>query len=225
MFCLVNASKSIKLALMTSVALAAIGLGGCNNDVKTENEALKAQISQTQTERDQNKQLLDQSEAQKNELRAQNEELMRTKASMQAQPQPMDSGTGGGGGGGGQTATRKQANRDVVIQVAGDVAFAPGQAVLSAAGKKELNTIASTLKSKYPKNQLRVEGYTDSDPVRKSSFGSNEALSRARAVAVEKYLASKGVSASRMTAVGRGSANAKSSKAASRRVEIHVLGG
>ncbi len=224
MFCLVNASKSIKLALMTSVALAAIGLGGCNNDVKTENEALKSQIAQTQTERDQNKQLLDQSEAQKNELRAQNEELQRTKATMQ---QPMvDSGNGGGGGGGGKTPPAKKATaRDVVIEVAGDVAFAPGQAVLSAAGKKELNTVAATLKSKYPKNQLRVEGYTDSDPVKKSSFGSNEALSKARAVAVEKYLASKGVSASRMTAVGRGSANAKSTKAASRRVEIHVLGG
>jgi len=220
MFCLVNASKSIKLALMTSVALAAVGLGGCNNDVKTENEALKAQIAQTQTERDQNKQLLDQSEAQKNELRAQNEELQRTKATMQ-QP-AADSGTGGGGS---TPAPRRAPARDVVIEVAGDVAFAPGQAVLSAAGKKELNSIATTLKSRYPKNQLRVEGYTDSDPVRKSSFGSNEALSKARAVAVEKYLASKGVSASRMTTVGRGSANAKSTKAASRRVEIHVLGG
>ena len=224
MFCLVNASKSIKLALMTSVALAAIGLGGCNNDVKTENEALKAQIAQTQTERDQNKQLLDQSEAQKNELRAQNDELQRTKTAMQAQPQPMDTGTGGGGTGS-KTTAKKTPTRDVVIEVAGDVAFGAGQAVLSAAGKKELNGVAATLKSKYPKNQLRIEGYTDSDPVKKSSFGSNEALSKARAVAVEKYLASKGVSASRMTAVGRGSANAKSSKAASRRVEIHVLGG
>lgn len=218
MFSLVTASKSIKFVLITGVAVAAAALGGCNNDAKVENEALKSQLAQVQQERDSNKQLLDQSEAQKAELRNQVDELTRAKS---AQP-PVLSDTGGGTGGG---KSPRPAARETVIEVAGDVLFAPGQTSLSAAGKKELDKVASRLKKEFPKNQIRVEGYTDSDPVRKNPLGSNEAISKARAIAVEKYLASKGVSASRMTAVGRGSANPKATKAASRRVEIHVLGG
>jgi len=219
MFSLVTASKSIKFVLITGVAVAAAALGGCNNEAKTENEALKSQLTQVQQERDQNKQLLDQSEAQKSELRNQVDELTRAK---NAQPPVMTDGPGGGGGG---TKPTKPPARETVIEVAGDVLFAPGQTSLSAAGKKELDKVATRLKKEFPKNQIRIEGYTDSDPVRKNPLGSNEAISKARAVAVEKYLASKGVSDSRMTAVGRGSASPKATKAASRRVEIHVLGG
>lgn len=218
MFSLVTASKSIKFVLITGVAVAAAALGGCNNEAKTENEALKSQLTQVQQERDQNKQLLDQSEAQKAELRNQVDELTRAKNTQT--PVMADPGPGTGG----SKPARPQA-RETVIEVAGDVLFAPGQTSLSAAGKKELDKVATRLKKEFPKNQIRIEGYTDSDPVRKNPLGSNEAISKARAVAVEKYLASKGVSDSRMTAVGRGSASPKATKAASRRVEIHVLGG
>jgi outer membrane protein OmpA-like peptidoglycan-associated protein len=38
-----------------------------------------------------------------------------------------------------------------------------------------------------------------------------------------KYLESKGISSSRLSAVGRGAANPKKSKAESRRVEIIIL--
>lgn len=218
MFSLVTASKSIKFVLITGVAVAAAALGGCNNEAKTENEALKSQLTQVQQERDQNKQLLDQSEAQKAELRNQVDELTRAKSTQT--PVMTDPGPGTGG----SKPSRPQA-RETVIEVAGDVLFAPGQTSLSAAGKRELDKVATRLKKEFPKNQIRIEGYTDSDPVRKNPLGSNEAISKARAVAVEKYLASKGVSDSRMTAVGRGSASPKATKAASRRVEIHVLGG
>ncbi|MBM4108864.1 MAG: OmpA family protein [Phycisphaerae bacterium] len=114
--------------------------------------------------------------------------------------------------------------REEVITIAGDVAFASGSVTLTAAAKRELDTIASRLNSRYSGRTIRVEGHTDSDPIRKSKWGTNEALSQARAESVVAYLTSKGVSSSRLSAVGMGSAKPKRTKGESRRVEIHVLG-
>jgi outer membrane protein OmpA-like peptidoglycan-associated protein len=113
--------------------------------------------------------------------------------------------------------------REEVITIAGDVAFASGSATLTAAAKRELDAIAQRLNTRYAGRPIRVEGHTDSDPIRKSSWPSNQALSQARAEAVVAYLTSKGVSSSRLTAVGMGSSKPKRTKAESRRVEIHVL--
>jgi len=105
--------------------------------------------------------------------------------------------------------------------VSGDVLFDSGQTSLKAAAKKELDKIASKIKSNHAGASVRVEGYTDSDPIKKSKWGTNEALSKARADAVASYLSQKGVGD--VSAVGMGSANPKATKAASRRVEIVVV--
>lgn len=114
--------------------------------------------------------------------------------------------------------------REEVITIAGDVAFASGSTTLTAAAKRELDTIASRLNSRHSGRSVRVEGHSDSDPIRKSKWGTNEALSQARAEAVVSYLTTKGVSSSRLSAVGMGSSKPKRTKSESRRVEIHVLG-
>jgi chemotaxis protein MotB len=196
-------------AAMTCVCLAAMLGGGCNKE-----KQLEAENTQLRSENESLQQANQQ-------LTAQNQQFLSEISNRQAQPvdyYPPGGNTGGGGrggfsgGGGGTTLT-----------VAGDVAFNSGKAVLTAAGKKELDGIAKTIKSRYPGASIRVEGYTDSDPIRKSNWASNEALSQARAEAVEKYLVSRGLSGGRIEAVGRGAANPKSSKAASRRVEIVVM--
>lgn len=105
--------------------------------------------------------------------------------------------------------------------VSGDVLFDSGQTSLKAAAKKELDKIASKIKSNHGGATVRVEGYTDTDPIKKSKWGTNEALSKARADSVANYLSSKGVG--NVTAVGMGSANPRATKAASRRVEIVVI--
>ncbi len=110
------------------------------------------------------------------------------------------------------------------IEVSGDKLFASGSTSIMAAGKVELDKVAARIKRDFPGASLRIEGYTDSDPIRKSKFPSNEALSLERARAVEKYLATKGLSSGRMEAVGMGSASPRATKAASRRVEIVVMG-
>ncbi len=110
-----------------------------------------------------------------------------------------------------------------VFHLAGDVAFPSGSVNLTAAAKKELDTLAKKLKGTYAGRNIRVEGHTDSTPIKKSKYGTNEALSQARAEAVRSYLASKGVSSNRIEAIGYGSAKPKATPAASRRVDVVVL--
>jgi outer membrane protein OmpA-like peptidoglycan-associated protein len=202
-----------RVAMVAVGALALTMLGGCNNDMKAENARLKGEVEQLRTE--------NQSLAQQNQAtQAQVQQMQGTIASLQqaqAAPAPAPAGTLGGG------STRAGRAGGEVITVAGDVAFGSGQATLTAAGRRELDQIAAKIRREYPGNGLRITGYTDSDPIRKSRWGSNEALSQARAEAVEKYLQSKGLS-NPMESIGMGSANPKSTKAASRRVEIKILG-
>lgn len=208
-------SNVIRGGLIALAAVAAVVLGGCSGKEKElEAESIKL--------REDNKALTDQlaaSEARRAQAESERDAAIN-KAATAMQPMPMDPGTGGG------TARRTTREANVVLSVAGDVAFAPGSATLSTAGRKELDGIARTIKSKYSGNRIRIEGYTDSDPIRKSAakFPTNEALSAARAAAVEKYLQQKGIPGSSMESVGMGSAKPKSTKAASRRVEIVILG-
>ncbi len=208
-------SMMIRGGLIALAAVAAVVLGGCSGKEK-ELEAESVKL------REDNKALTEQlaaSEARRAQAESERDAAIN-KASTAMQPMPMDPGTGGG------TARRTTREANVVLSVAGDVAFAPGSATLSTAGRKELDGIARTIKSRYSGNRIRIEGYTDSDPIRKAAarFPTNEALSAARAAAVEKYLQSKGIPGSSMESVGMGSAKPKATKAASRRVEIVILG-
>lgn len=131
-----------------------------------------------------------------------------------------DTGNGGGGGGPGNFVND---NGRIVAEMSGDVLFDPGQATVKADARKRLDSIASEIKRRYSGSSVRIEGHTDRDPIRKSKYPTNQALSEARAEAVRSYLASKGISSSRMDAVGMGSTQPKSTKAASRRVDIVIL--
>ncbi len=108
------------------------------------------------------------------------------------------------------------------VSIAGSALFDSGKTTIKDSAKRQLDRIARELNSNYRGAAIRIEGHTDSDPIRKSKWASNEALSQARADAVKQYLSSKGVSASRMNSIGYGSSRPKSTKAASRRVEIVV---
>lgn len=206
--------------LATSLALS-MGMGGCSN-----NKQAAADAEQESAELRQKNAQLEQSLRERDATIA---ELQRNQAQ---QVQPSQNEIAGGGtsrpgrpsGDFGSDVGVDQTREGTRLTIAGDVLFASGQATLKESAKKTLDKVAGELKSsRYNQYSIRVDGYTDSDPIRKSKWASNEALSEARATAVEKYLASKGVSSSRVTAVGRGSANPKSTKAASRRVEIFIL--
>jgi chemotaxis protein MotB len=108
--------------------------------------------------------------------------------------------------------------------IAGDVLFASGSADIKSDARKSLDRVASEIKREYAGANIRVEGYTDSDPLvkHKKTWGTNEKLSQARADAVKKYLSTKGIKSSRIETMGYGSAKPKGTKAQSRRVEIIV---
>ena len=117
------------------------------------------------------------------------------------------------------------------ISVGSDVLFSAGRATLSRAGKSVLGRIASDLKSTYAGMSVRVYGYTDADPIKKSKrlWTDNLDLSVNRAMAVSRYLIGKGINASLIETVGMGATHpvsdstSKSGKAKNRRVEIMVL--
>ena len=116
----------------------------------------------------------------------------------------------------------KQTARGYVITL-GDVLFATGKAELTAGASERLGKLADFM-GKNPKQQLVIEGHTDSV----GSVATNEALSQRRAESVRAFLMSRGVDGSRVSATGKGEAfpvadNASSAgRQQNRRVEVII---
>jgi len=197
-------------------------LGACSSDKPSEADLAKQEAAEL---RERNAALEQETRTQASQIAdLQNQLAMAQRAPAQPQTDWSSARGGGNSGGGSDNFSRDDRGR-MVAEVAGDVLFASGQATLKADAKKKLDSIARELNGRYSGNDIRIEGHTDSDPIRKSKWGSNEALSKARAEAVREYLQSKGVSGGRMSTVGKGSSEPKGTKAASRRVDIIILGG
>jgi len=115
------------------------------------------------------------------------------------------------------------------VNFVGDALFDPGQAMLKSDAKANLNKVANVLKKQWSGKPVKVQGHTDSDPIKKSHWASNQDLSQARANAVRDYLISQGVETNRVVAEGLGDAKPKdlaktsAAKAKNRRVEIVVV--
>ena len=114
----------------------------------------------------------------------------------------------------------------VTVNLPGDIFFNSGEATIRTPAQDSLKKVASTLKKDkaYAGKPIRVEGHTDSDPIKKSKWKSNQELSEARAKAVKDYLAKQGIDSKQMTAVGHGADMPKGTdKSRNRRVEVVVL--
>jgi flagellar motor protein MotB len=115
------------------------------------------------------------------------------------------------------------------IVLASDITFRPGRADLSKNAETTLERVVLALKETQGIQSLRIEGHTDSDPIRKSGWTSNRALSLARAERVRLYLASNGLQEGLMAVEGHGdtrpldSNTTSNGKARNRRVEIVLL--
>jgi len=112
-----------------------------------------------------------------------------------------------------------------------DVLFSAGKATLTPKGRTRLASIVTTLKGKYAGLDVRVMGYTDSDPIKKTRnlWKDNLDLSANRAMEVTRYLWSKGIPASQIETVGMGATHfvasnaSKAGKTSNRRVVIQVV--
>jgi outer membrane protein OmpA-like peptidoglycan-associated protein len=116
----------------------------------------------------------------------------------------------------------KVTDRGVVLTL-GDVLFTSGRADLKAASTGNLDKLAKFL-GEYPERTVMVEGHADNV----GSDEYNQALSERRADGVKSYLIGQGVSAARLTAVGKGKSVAIADNASAegrqqnRRVEVVV---
>ena len=112
---------------------------------------------------------------------------------------------------------------EITAVVESDILFNSGKSTLKNGAKQSLNAVASALNSSYAGQPVRIGGYTDTDPIKKSGFKSNYHLGFERAYVVRDYLASRGVAADRMYIASYGPDRPAGSKAQSRRVEITAI--
>lgn len=205
--------RAIGCTLVVATVFAAVGCSGVKKgeyeDVIAENNELRGQLAALEGER---AMWLDT----KTKLEQENADLAAALEQMKA------SGAVGPQGQIGE-ATMYMRDKDIVVEVAGDVLFDSGKATLKSSAKRTLDQVADVIRTQFSGNPIRVEGHSDTDPIRKSGWKSNEHLSFERALTVEQYLASRGVTATAMYSAGFGPDKPRGSKPQSRRVEIVVL--
>ncbi len=116
---------------------------------------------------------------------------------------------------------------NMVITLPNDITFASGRADLTTSGKQALQAVATALKNDYAGSRYWIEGHTDSDPIKKSKFGSNRELSFARAMSVLHHLVDEcDIGDAECVVAGHGEYrpiadnSSKAGKAQNRRVEI-----
>ena len=91
-----------------------------------------------------------------------------------------------------------------------ELLFDSGSARLDPDGQSQLRALARTLQdvaSRIPPNLdwvLRVDGHTDRQPIRDSTFRSNWELSTARAISVIEFLVAQGIAPEHLAAAGFG---------------------
>jgi len=89
----------------------------------------------------------------------------------------------------------------LTVKLKDKILFASGSTAIGKDGKAALDNVAEAFKDLKGRNVV-VAGYTDDVPTNRKAFPSNWELSTARAIAVVKYLQSKGVDPVMLGAVG-----------------------
>lgn len=123
--------------------------------------------------------------------------------------------------------TIASATQGVEIAINARVLFNSGDARLLPESFDVLSQIAAVLRERS-KNNILVEGHTDNVPIATAKYESNWELSSARAGAVVRFFADKGIEPHRMAAIGRADnfplvlGDDAASRAANRRVTILV---
>lgn len=188
-----------KAALLVAIgALAAMSTGCQQQQLEERNAALQKQLEQALI---QNADL----QAENDGLKGQNQLLTDELARAKSAPGATAPATA--------AKTKPDFGEGVDVQMVGDtmtvtvsdkILFDSGKATLKAASKRVLDSVAVVLKRDYGSGKVRVEGHTDSEPIRKSKnlWTDNWDLSCNRAMAVVRYLVSKGVDPKRVYAAG-----------------------
>ena len=217
---------STRMLALPAVALVAI-LAGCNDkqkaaqaDLLNQNEELTKQLDEGKDKLNAMGEQLARVQQQANDLQSQLEACNQRAGA----PAPAEKATVADAkdfqGIEGVEATVQDG--DIHLTIANSLLFDSGKTVLKETSKKSLDQVASTIREKYGTREIMVVGYTDSDPIRKSTYTSNYHLGFERAYSVRGYLDRKGVTGSQMGLVSFGPDRPDGSKEQSRRVEVIV---
>lgn len=202
-----NRSISALVAAMSAICFAAFGLGGCATG--NADEALMQENLELRQQRAELESQLADCEQRYAMLDSQNRQLGQL---------PSVTGFEGIDG-----VTVGRTAGEVTVGIAGDVLFASGSATLRPEARASLDRVAANIRQQYPGKTIRVEGHTDTDPIRKSKWETNERLSAERAMAVQAYLVGKGLDRTQVYAAAFADTRPRGSKKDSRRVEIVII--
>lgn len=123
----------------------------------------------------------------------------------------------------------EMAERGLVITFVADILFDSGKDKIKQEAFPTLDKVTRVLNENLSDFTIGVEGHTDNQPIKYSAWKSNWELSAHRALSVLYYIAEKGVSEGRLSAIGYGefkpvaSNEDKEGMRLNRRVEIVVL--
>ena len=98
-----------------------------------------------------------------------------------------------------RVAQVKQTDNGLIVQLAGDILFETGSAILRPEAVDQISRLGDVI-AKYADDRVRIEGYTDSQ----GPAGYNEELSLRRADAVKRVLTSRGVQEKQILTLGMG---------------------
>ncbi|MGF1632937.1 MAG: flagellar motor protein MotB [Phycisphaerae bacterium] len=219
-------NRAWTLMLLPALLVTAVG---CQNKLHKENLALHEQNRELQARTGQLEMQLA-NQADPAALDALRQQLADREAKIgQLQSELTSTPTGSGNpldGLAGVETSYNAARGEVTVRVAGDVLFDSGKTTLKPSAQSTLTKIASAIKSSHPGKTIRVEGHTDTDPIRKtrSQFRDNRDLSLERAAEVTRFLEKQGIAPAKIATVGWGEHRTTGQgKNRDRRVEIVVL--
>ena len=222
----VSPRATSRLSRLALAAVAAFGttvlLGGCNNAQKDELAMLRDENSQLSMQRDEARSALESSEAERRRLEQENAGLQ---GQLNEIPPAATTTTAQAGSNLDlpEGVTAENRNGQLVLTIEGDVLFDSGKTSLRDNAKRTLDKVVGEIRGKYPNAQLRLVGFTDTDPIRKSGFKSNYHLGFERAYTVGQFLVGKGIDKSRIEYASWGPELPRASKKESRRVEIAIV--
>jgi len=122
-----------------------------------------------------------------------------------------------------KVAEVKKTENGLVVQMAGDILFDSGSAVLKPEAIEQITKVGDIV-AKYGDDRVRIEGHTDAQ----GGAQANEELSLRRADAVKRVLSSRGVQEKQMLVLGLGETkpvadnHSAEGRAKNRRVELHI---
>jgi chemotaxis protein MotB len=130
----------------------------------------------------------------------------------------------------GATATIKDGK--IAVMLPSSIFFNPGQVTLKKEAKSSLAKVCNAIKTSFPDENVRIEGHTDNDPIKRTKglYASNWELSAKRAANVLHFLVGQcSLDPNRLHIAGFGeyqpiaSNNTKKGKMQNRRVELVIL--